>query len=469
MKNLLIIGAGEAGMMVSRDILINKNIQSKYRLVGFADDDETKKSVNGIKVLGKIQDSKKIISDYSINEAIIAIPSATKELINKILVALENTKVTIKIVPGFYEIIEGKVLYNQVRDIEPSDLLGREEVGFDLDKISTFYRDKVVFVTGAGGSIGSQIFFELFELPVKKVIAFGRGENSIHNLITKMGKDDRFSYVIGDVRDKKKLDRELERFSPDVVFHVAAHKHVPLMEEYPDEAVKNNIFGTYNLAESSIKNGVKKFIFVSTDKAVNPTSVMGATKRISEKIILSLNKRQDRTKFQLTRFGNVLGSRGSVIPIFKEQIEKGGPITITHKDMTRYFMSIREAARLVIRSASLETGKIFVLDMGSPVKIVELAKNLIKLYGYAEDEIPIVFSGIRPGEKLYEEILTKNEKLKKSLFEKLFISEENDLFFNEEEIGFILKEFSDVLETFDKEKIKLSLKKYVEEYSGIEV
>ncbi len=469
MKNLLIIGAGEAGMMVSRDILINKNIQSKYRLVGFADDDETKKSVNGIKVLGKIQDSKKIISDYSINEAIIAIPSATKELINKILVALENTKVTIKIVPGFYEIIEGKVLYNQVRDIEPSDLLGREEVGFDLDKISTFYRDKVVFVTGAGGSIGSQIFFELFELPVKKVIAFGRGENSIHNLITKMGKDDRFSYVIGDVRDKKKLDRELERFSPDVVFHVAAHKHVPLMEEYPDEAVKNNIFGTYNLAESSIKNGVKKFIFVSTDKAVNPTSVMGATKRISEKIILSLNKRQDRTKFQLTRFGNVLGSRGSVIPIFKEQIEKGGPITITHKDMTRYFMSIREAARLVIKSASLETGKIFVLDMGSPVKIVELAKNLIKLYGYAEDEIPIVFSGIRPGEKLYEEILTKNEKLKKSLFEKLFISEENDLFFNEEEIGFILKEFSDVLETFDKEKIKLSLKKYVEEYSGIEV
>ncbi|HPO49566.1 MAG TPA: nucleoside-diphosphate sugar epimerase/dehydratase, partial [Spirochaetota bacterium] len=405
----------------------------------------------------------------SINEAIIAIPSATKELINKILVALENTKVTIKIVPGFYEIIEGKVLYNQVRDIEPSDLLGREEVGFDLDKISTFYRDKVVFVTGAGGSIGSQIFFELFELPVKKVIAFGRGENSIHNLITKMGKDDRFSYVIGDVRDKKKLDRELERFSPDVVFHVAAHKHVPLMEEYPDEAVKNNIFGTYNLAESSIKNGVKKFIFVSTDKAVNPTSVMGATKRISEKIILSLNKRQDRTKFQLTRFGNVLGSRGSVIPIFKEQIEKGGPITITHKDMTRYFMSIREAARLVIKSASLETGKIFVLDMGSPVKIVELAKNLIKLYGYAEDEIPIVFSGIRPGEKLYEEILTKNEKLKKSLFEKLFISEENDLFFNEEEIGFILKEFSDVLETFDKEKIKLSLKKYVEEYSGIEV
>jgi len=464
MKNLLIIGAGEAGKMVSHDILVNKNLSNKYHLVGFIDDDPNKKSVDSVNVIGQIKDSSAVIKEYNIDEVIIAIPSATKDLINKILNALQNTNVVVKIVPEFYEIIEGKVVYNQIRNIEPSDLLGREEVGFDLDKISDYYKDKIIFVTGAGGSIGSQIFFELFELPVKKVIAFGHGENSIHNLITKIGNDKRFYYVIGDVRDKNKVNHEIERFKPDIIFHVAAHKHVPLMEDYPDEAVKNNIFGTYNVAKAAIQHKVKKFIFVSTDKAVNPTSVMGATKRLSEKITLSFNKIQNTTKFQLTRFGNVLGSRGSVIPIFKEQIEKGGPITITHKDMTRFFMSIREAARLVIKSGSIQSGNIFILDMGQPVKIVDLAKNLIKLYGYNENDIPIIFTGVRAGEKLYEEILTKKENLKKSIFEKLFISNEEDSFYNENEIEKILINLETTIEKYDNIEIKKLLKKYNQEY-----
>ena len=340
--------------------------------------------------------------------------------------------------------------------------MGREEVGFDIDKISHYYKDKTIFVTGAGGSIGSQIFKELFELPVKNIVAFGHGENSIHNLIVKMGNDKRFRYVIGDIKDKDKIEYEIGRFKPDIIFHVA-HKHVPLMEDYPDEAVKNNILGTYNVAKASLINSVCKFVFVSTDKAVNPSSVMGATKRISEKIILSLNRDQDKTKFQLTRFGNVLGSRGSVIPIFKEQIEKGGPITVTHKDMTRFFMSLREAARLVIKSATIDTGKIFVLDMGKAVNIVELAKNLIKLYGYNEDEIPIIYTGIRAGEKLNEEIFSNKELLKESHFEKLFVSSEESLFYTNDEIEDMVRNFKNIVEKHNNFDIVALLKKYTKD------
>jgi FlaA1/EpsC-like NDP-sugar epimerase len=464
MKNLIIIGAGIAGRMVARDVLENKKISRKYNLIGFLDDDNSKKTVDNIKVLGKISDSEKVIKENNIDEVIISIPSAGKDTVNKIIDSLYKTSVEIKIVPGLFEIIEGKVKFSQIRNFEASDLLGREEVGFDIDKISNFYKDKTVFVTGAGGSIGSEIFIQLLELPVKKVIAFGHGENSIHSLITKVGSDRRFNYVIGDVKDFLKVKHELSRFSPDIVFHAAAHKHVPLMEVYPDEAVKNNIFGTYNVARASIETGVKNFILVSTDKAVNPTSIMGASKRIAEKTILSLNKAQNTTKFQLTRFGNVLGSRGSVIPIFKEQIEAGGPITVTHKDIERYFMSIREAARLVIKSASIKDGTIFVLDMGKAVKIVDLAKNLVKLCGYTEDEIPIVFTGLRPGEKMYEELLTKNENLKISEFDKLFISHESENIISKKEFETMIEEFKTAADNFDNEKIRFLIKKYVPEF-----
>ena len=466
MKNLLILGAGEAGRMVAKDILLNKNISKKYNLLGFLDDDPAKKSIDNLFVLDKISNAKKVIEENRVDEVIIAIPSASKEVINKIINSLQNTGVNIKIVPGLYEIIEGKVKLNQIRNIEPTDLLGREEVGFDLEKIIPFYKDKTIFVTGAGGSIGSEIFLQLLELPVKKVIAFGHGENSIHSLIVKVGKDKRFNYVIGDVKDFSKMKYELDKFKPDIIFHAAAHKHVPLMENFPDEAVKNNILGTYNCALAAIDCGIKRFILVSTDKAVNPTSVMGATKRIAEKIILSLNKCQQKTKFQLTRFGNVLGSRGSVIPIFKEQIENGGPITVTDENITRFFMSIREAARLVIKSASLDNGNIFVLDMGKPVKIIDLARNLIKLYGYNESDIQIVITGIRPGEKLYEEILTNKENLSKSKFDKLFISSEEENVLKEEDLTKMIEEFRFEANNFSKTQIKKLIKKYIPEFQG---
>jgi len=464
MKKLLIIGAGEAGKMLLHEITSHPEASKKYEICGFLDDDPDKKSIEGIPVLGKIEQAKDVISKNSINEVIIAIPSAGRESIHRILNLLSGVTVDIKIVPGIYEIITGNISLNQIRSIEPSDILGREEVGFDIDKISPFYRNKVAFVTGAGGSIGSEIVNQLLSLPVKKIVAFGHGENSIHTLIHKVGKDPRFIYVIGDIRDSAKLNHEMLRFKPQIVFHAAAHKHVGLMENYPDEAVKSNIIGSYISAKASINCGVRHFVLISTDKAVNPTSIMGATKRIAEKIVLSMNKFQNKTIFYVTRFGNVLGSRGSVVPIFKSQIERGGPVTVTHPEISRFFMSIREAARLVIKSVTLSNGKIFILDMGKAVKILDLAKYMIRLYGYTEKEIPIIFTGLRPGEKMHEEVLTKKENLKKSIFEKLFVSEEAEESLSEKEIENLIKEFSLVAETFNKNEIIKLLKKYIPEY-----
>lgn len=454
MKNLLIIGAGEAGKMVARELQADFNLFSKYKIIGYIDDNPLIHDVFGIKVIGCIDQLKDVIISNGVDSVFIAIPTASSEVVQRILHRINGCKVDIKIIPGIIEIIEGRASYKQLRSIEPSDLLGREEVSFDIEKISGFYKDKTIFVTGAGGSIGSEIFIQLFKLPVKKVIAFGHGENSIHELIQKVGCDNRFSYCIGDVKDFEKLNFEMAKYKPDIVFHAAAHKHVPLMEEYPDEAIKNNIFGTYNSAYASMLNGVSRFILVSTDKAVNPTSVMGATKRVSEKIILSMNAFSQKTVFILTRFGNVLGSRGSVVPIFRKQIESGGPVTVTHPDMTRFFMSIREAAKLVIKSGTLANGHIFILDMGTPVKIVDLAKTMIRFMGYSEDDIQIKFTGIRPGEKLYEEVLTDREALNRSDFDKLFISSEKSVFFSENEIIDLLKKLDDVSKTYDKEVIR---------------
>ncbi len=466
MQNLLIIGAGDAGKMVVQEILENEKIYKKYHLIGILDDDIGKKNVLGFPVLGKIDSASLIVNNNKIDEVIIAIPSADRQVINRIITSLSGTSVKTKIVPGIFEIIEGKVTFNQIRNIEPTDLLGREEVGFNIDSLVQYYNNKTVFVTGAGGSIGSEIFIQLLELPVKKIVAYGHGENSIHSLIRKVSNDNRFSYVIGDIRDDKKMLFEMQRFKPDIVFHAAAHKHVPLMEDYPDESVKNNIIGTYNCAICSIQARVGKFMLISTDKAVNPTSIMGATKRIAERIILSLGAAQEKTKFALTRFGNVLGSRGSVIHVFTDQIAAGGPITVTHPEIERYFMSIREAARLVIKSASIDDGRIFVLDMGKPIKIIDLAKELIRLYGYNEDEIPVIFTGLRKGEKMYEEILTDNEKLSKTDFEKLFISHESEDILNKETLNRIIEEFKAAAESCRIIEIKELIKKYVPEFNN---
>jgi len=469
MKNLLIIGAGSAGRMVANEIMKHNTIKDKYNICGFVDDDKNKKELDGLPVLGSINDLHKVIKSYNISEVIIAIPSAESSTVKRILNLLSDASVLVKIVPGIYEIIEGKVTLNQIRNIEPEDLLGRQEIGFDIDKISSFYKDKKILITGGGGSIGSEILIQLLKLPVINVIALGHGENSIHTVMNRVLNDKKFKYIIADIKDYNKIDHEFKITSPDIIFHAAAHKHVPLMEEYPDEAVKNNIIGTYNCAKSAINNNVKKFIFISTDKAVNPTSVMGATKRIAEKIVLSLNNIQNKTDFSLTRFGNVLSSRGSVVPIFKKQIEEGGPVTVTHPEITRYFMSIPEAARLVIKSAASVEGRIYILDMGMPIKIYDLAKNMIKLYGYNEDDIKIKFTGLRKGEKMYEELFTNNEeKLLKSDFNKLLVSLENNDLLDEAGLDIMIKEFKEISESYDNNKIRLLLKKYVPEYKLID-
>ena len=441
MKKLLIIGAGEAGKMVARELQSDFNLFKRYEIIGYIDDNPHIKDVFGIKVLGRISDIKDLILIHAIDTIFITIPSASSELISRILDAINGSGVDIRIIPGMVEIIEGVASYQQLRQFEPADLLGREEVSFDIDKMYEYYENKTIFITGAGGSIGSEIFAQLLALPIKSIIAFGHGENSIHTLVQEYASDPRFNFVIGDIRDFSKLKHSMNKYKPDIMFHAAAHKHVPLMENHPDEAIKNNILGTYYAAQAAIDCNVSRFIFVSTDKAVNPTSIMGATKRIAEKIILSLNH-LTTTIFSLTRFGNVLGSRGSVVPIFKKQIEQGGPVTVTHPEMTRYFMSIREAARLVIKSATIHNGHIHILDMGKPVRIADLAKTMIRLHGFSTKDIPIQYTGIRPGEKLYEEVLTQGEDIHKTLFEKLYIAFEQELFYDATELKMLIQRFS---------------------------
>ncbi len=468
MRNLLIIGAGEAGRMVAREIQGQSRMSDHYQLLGFLDDDNKKKKVDGVVILGSIEEAPSIIKKYQITDVIIAIPSAGQDTINRILNSLPQNHVQIKIIPGLFEIIQGDLSLNYLRSFEASDLLGREEIGFDREQLLPFYKAKTVLVTGGGGSIGSEIVRQLLNLQVERVVAMGHGENSIHTLINEVGKNARFSYVIGDIRDPEKLAFVFKKFQPQVIFHAAAHKHVPLMEEFPDEAVKNNILGTYNVAKAAIQQGVSRFILVSTDKAVNPTSVMGASKRVAERLVLSLNHQQKNTHFSLTRFGNVMGSRGSVIPLFQQQIRQGGPLTVTHPDITRYFMSIREAARLVIKSATVKAGNIFVLDMGKPIRILDLARKMITLSGYEEDEIPITFSGLRPGEKLHEEILTEAETISKSEFDKLFVSHETEGSMSQLELTELLKNFEEAARNFDNERIVQLMDQFLPEYQKVQ-
>lgn len=323
MRKAVIIGAGEAGKMVAREILDSSRLSKSYTLAGFLDDDPGKKSVWGVPVLGVLSDSAEIIRREEIQVAIIAIPSASREVMTRLITTLSGTSAEIRVVPGIDEILQGTVSWKQIRPVQPQDLLGREEVGFDEKEITEFYHDQTIFVTGAGGSIGSEIFRQILRLPVRKAYALGRGENSIHQLFLASGKDPRFHYLIGDAGNFSKIRYELSQACPDTVFHAAAHKHVPMMEEFPEEAVRNNVLGTFSAALAALESGVKTFVLVSTDKAVNPTSVMGCSKRLAEKIVLSLNG-QGKTRFICTRFGNVLGSRGSVIPTFLSQIERGG-------------------------------------------------------------------------------------------------------------------------------------------------
>ncbi|MFZ3588956.1 polysaccharide biosynthesis protein [Bacillus sp. DJP31] len=424
-KRTLVIGAGAAGTMVVRQLLQNRDADLKP--VAFIDEDKKKHKLHilGIPVVGGAADIEQVVQDKQIDHIVIAIPSLSKKELHDIFLECSKTKAKTQIMPMIEDLMVGKVSVNHFRDVQVEDLLGREPVELDTEKIEQNIAGKVVLVTGAGGSIGSEICRQILRFDPKKLILLGHGENSIYTiemeLLGVIGPEIELVTEIADIQDRNKMFTVMDKHRPDIVYHAAAHKHVPLMERNPEEAVKNNIFGTKNVAEAADTFGVETFVLVSSDKAVNPTNVMGATKRFAELVIQEID-RNSHTKFVAVRFGNVLGSRGSVIPLFTKQIQAGGPVTVTHPDMTRYFMTIPEASRLVIQASVLARGgEIFVLDMGEPVKIVDLAKNLIKLSGYSVDEIGIRFSGIRPGEKMYEELLNENEVHSEQVFPKICI------------------------------------------------
>jgi FlaA1/EpsC-like NDP-sugar epimerase len=424
-KRALIIGAGAAGSMLVRQFL--KNHDAELMPVGFIDDDPKKQKLQiyGVTVVGKTKDIPKLVEKLNVENIIIAIPSLNKSEIQKVYQECSKTNAKTQIMPMLEDIVSGKVSVNQFRDVQVEDLLGRDPVELDTKSISEKLSGKTILVTGAGGSIGSEICRQVSKFKPKKLLLLGHGENSIYGIDMELKNKYKSEFeiipIIADIQDRSRIFEVMSSQSPDVVYHAAAHKHVPLMEYNPKEAVKNNVIGTKNVAEAADTFGVNTFVLVSSDKAVNPTNVMGSTKRIAEMVIQNLDK-QSQTNFVAVRFGNVLGSRGSVIPLFKNQIQAGGPVTVTHPDMTRYFMTIPEASRLVMQAGALARGgEIFVLDMGEPVKIVDLAKNLIKLSGYSIEEIGIKYAGIRPGEKMYEELLGENEVHGEAVFPKIFI------------------------------------------------
>jgi FlaA1/EpsC-like NDP-sugar epimerase len=425
MKKILIIGAGQAGTLVARQLINNPELQLVP--VAFADDNPGKYKLRilDIPVAGTTEEIFRIVEEYQIDNIVIAIPSLKKHELNRIYAECSKTKIKTQIMPKIEAVMLGKVTVSQFREVGVEDLLGREPVELDIESISEYVSKKTVLVTGAGGSIGSEICRQVCKFSPKKIVLVGHGENSIYQIDMELRNKNTGSIeivpVIGDIQDRDRMMAIMEEHSPDVVYHAAAHKHVPLMEFNPREAVKNNVFGTKNVAEAADMFGVDTFVLISSDKAVNPTNVMGATKRIAEMLIQQLSQ-HSRTKFVAVRFGNVLGSRGSVIPLFRRQIKNGGPVTVTHPEMTRYFMTIPEASRLVLQAGALaKGGEVFVLDMGEPVKIVDLAKNLIKLSGYELDEIGIKYSGIRPGEKMFEELLNDNEVNNVPVYPKILV------------------------------------------------
>lgn len=424
-KKILIIGAGDAGAMVIREYKNHTQLNSKP--VAIIDDSEKKQGqmINGVPVVGRRSDIPIMVEKLKIDEIIIAMPSASKMQIREIVEIAKTTKTKLKIVPGMFELIDGKVNIKSIREVNIEDLLGREEIKTNLKEISSYITNKVVLVTGGGGSIGSELCRQIANFNPKKLIILDIYENSVYDIQNELLRKYRklnLRTVIASIRDKDRIVELMNIEKPQVVFHAAAHKHVPLMEESPKEAIKNNVFGTLNLAQAADKAGVDKFVMISTDKAVNPTNIMGASKRMCEMIIQSMDSVSE-TDFVAVRFGNVLGSNGSVIPLFKKQIAEGGPVTVTHKDVIRYFMTIPEAVQLVIQAGAMaHGGEVFILDMGEPVRILDLARDLIRLSGFEPDvDIPIEVTGLRPGEKLFEELLLDEEGISSTKHDKIFI------------------------------------------------
>ncbi|WP_121616387.1 nucleoside-diphosphate sugar epimerase/dehydratase [Virgibacillus halodenitrificans] len=459
-KRTLIVGAGSAGAMIARQLKTENS--SDLLPVGFIDDEQSKQKMQlfDLPIFGQTKDIEKVVQNHTIEHIIIAIPSLKSDDLNQIVAECKKTKIKTQILPKMEDLMSGKLSVHQLKDVEVEDLLGRETVELDIHSISRNVTGETVMVTGAGGSIGSELCRQLMRFTPKKILLVGHGEYSIYTIDMELKenyKNEQIEIVpvIGDVQDRARMFEIVKEHKPVIIYHAAAHKHVPLMEYNPHEAVKNNILGTKNVSEAADAFGVRTFVLVSSDKAVNPTNVMGATKRVAEMIIEDLNKRSS-TVFAAVRFGNVLGSRGSVIPLFKKQINNGGPITVTDPEMTRYFMTIPEASRLVVQAGALaKGGEVFVLDMGEPVKITDLAKNLIKLSGYTEEEIPIVYTGIRPGEKMYEELLDDSEILPGEVYEKIYVGKTSKVNQN------VLTLFISQYESYTNEELKNHLMQIV--------
>jgi FlaA1/EpsC-like NDP-sugar epimerase len=423
-KRTLLVGAGSAGFMVAKEIALRPDLGME--VIGFADDDPVKVGtiIQGARVLGDTYSLPKLIPRYDVEQVIITMGSASADVIRRVVQLADHAGRPAKIIPALYEILDGRVNLTRIREVTIEDLLGREAIDLDINAMRQFVRGKTVLVTGAGGSIGSELCRQVAHLGPGTLVLAELSENAlfhIHGELARTHADCKVAPCICDVRDRDRIDAVFAEHKPDIVFHAAAHKHVPMVEWNPGEAIKNNVFGTKEVADAADRHCVAAFVMISTDKAVNPTSVMGATKRVAELYIQSMSE-ISKTTFVGVRFGNVLGSTGSVIPIFKEQIQRGGPITVTHPDMQRYFMTIPEASQLVLQAATMGNGgEIFVLDMGAPVKIVNLARDLIRLSGFSEDEISIEFTGVRPGEKLFEELATELEDLAKTRHPKILI------------------------------------------------
>jgi FlaA1/EpsC-like NDP-sugar epimerase len=467
-KRVLVIGAGEAGSLVVREML--RHPETGLSPVGFLDDNRRKwgQQIASVPVLGSSSDLETTIRNHSVDEVLIAIPSAEGKVIRGFVDRINAMKSGIKYrtIPGVYELLSGKISINRIRDVEIEDLLRRPTIKLDSDKILGYIEGKTVMITGAGGSIGSEIVRQVCRFHPKELILFGHGENSIYQLERELDRnwpEIVYTSVIGALQNGVRLDYVFRRYKPQVVFHTAAHKHVPLMESNPEEAVFNNIVGSKNLVNLALKYGVSHFVNISTDKAVNPTSVMGASKRMVEYIVQDASRRtRDNQVFVSVRFGNVLGSRGSVIPVFKQQIAVGGPVTVTHPDMVRYFMTIPEASQLVLQASGQgRNGEIYILDMGEPVRILDLARDLIRLSGLEPDvDIKVEFSGVRPGEKLFEELMTKEERGASTAHEKIFVAMVQP--FSSEELESTIIRMQDAALNSDHTAIRKNLESFVE-------
>jgi FlaA1/EpsC-like NDP-sugar epimerase len=466
LKRFLIVGAGNAGEALLREI--QRMPETQYEVIGFIDDDPVKQGLNihGITVLGSVEQLPEVCRDRNIEEIAIAIPSATPHQLRRVIQVCEGAKIRFRTVPSITDIASGKFRVSQIRDVDINDLLSREVVELDLDLIEAFIRDKVVLVTGAGGSIGSEMCRQVCTLNPKLLLLVEQAENPLFYIERELRSqfpDITTEAIVCNITDKTRVDAIFEKYKPQVVVHAAAHKHVPLMELNPGEAIKNNVLGTQIVADAADKHGAGNFVMISTDKAVNPTSIMGSSKRIAEMYIQDLS-RTSKTHFVTVRFGNVLGSDGSVVPIFKKQIAEGGPVTVTHPEMKRYFMVIPEAVQLVLQAATMgKGGEIFVLDMGEPVRVVDLAKELITLSGFRPGEdIEMVFTGARPGEKLFEELSIKGEDMQPTRHPKIVIW--NNIPTDHNRLHAALEELTIEVQKRDRSAIVRKIKALVPEY-----